>query len=124
MVVPRGIINRTSEGNEVFDSFHIAEGSAKLPSMASSPFTFVDLFAGVGGFHAALGSLGGECVYAVEKDPDAAAVYERNWQLPALGDIVNDTESTMRVPAHDVLAAGFPCQPFSKSGRQRGMDEA
>lgn len=88
------------------------------------PFTFVDLFAGVGGFHAALGALGGECVYAVEKDELAAAVYERNWKMPAHGDIVNDTATEMLVPEHDVLAAGFPCQPFSKSGFQRGMDEA
>ncbi|HWU31708.1 MAG TPA: DNA cytosine methyltransferase [Marmoricola sp.] len=87
-------------------------------------FRFVDLFAGVGGFHAALSALGGECVYAVEKDPAAAAVYERNWRTPALGDIVKDTEDVMAVPRHDVLAAGFPCQPFSKSGQQRGMDEA
>src|SRR6478735_6867168 len=90
----------------------------------SKLFTFVDLFAGVGGFHAALSALGGECVYAVEKDADAAAVYERNWKMPALGDIVDDTEGKMRVPRHDVLVAGFPCQPFSKSGYQRGMDEA
>lgn len=93
-------------------------------SSSSAPFTFIDLFAGVGGFHAALGALGGECVYAVERDREAAAVYERNWRMPALGDIVHDTETTMRVPPHDVLAAGFPCQPFSKSGLQRGMDEA
>src|SRR5688572_7413123 len=95
-------------------------------SSSSDPaaFTFVDLFAGIGGFHAALSALGGECVYAVEKDPAAAAVYERNWKLPALGDIVTDTTDQMRVPKHDVLAAGFPCQPFSKSGFQRGMDEA
>jgi DNA (cytosine-5)-methyltransferase 1 len=93
-------------------------------SSKSSPFTFVDLFAGIGGFHAALGALGGEGVYAVEKDEAAAAVYERNWRLPALGDIVADTKTTMRVPDHDVLTAGFPCQPFSKSGYQRGMDEA
>lgn len=92
--------------------------------MGSAAFTFVDLFAGVGGFHAALGALGGECVYAVEKDAEAAAVYERNWNIESHGDIVNDTETQMRVPAHDVLAAGFPCQPFSKSGYQRGMDEA
>ncbi len=89
-----------------------------------SSFKFVDLFAGVGGFHAALSALGGECVYAVEKDPEAAAVYELNWNMPALGDIVDDTEGVMKVPDHDVLAAGFPCQPFSKSGFQRGMDEA
>jgi DNA (cytosine-5)-methyltransferase 1 len=92
--------------------------------MSSAPFTFVDLFAGVGGFHAALGAMGGRCVYAVEKDVAAAAVYERNWGMKAYGDIVDDTESQMRVPRHDVLAAGFPCQPFSKSGLQRGMDEA
>jgi DNA (cytosine-5)-methyltransferase 1 len=98
--------------------------SAKLANMSSAPFTFIDLFAGVGGFHAALGALGGECVYAVEKDGEAAAIYERNWKIKAHGDIVDDTETQMRVPKHDVLAAGFPCQPFSKSGYQRGMDEA
>ena len=90
----------------------------------AASFTFVDLFAGVGGFHAALSALGGACVYAVEKDPEAAAVYERNWKMSALGDIVADTDGEMRVPGHDVLVAGFPCQPFSKSGAQRGMDEA
>lgn len=93
-------------------------------SSSSAPFTFVDLFAGTGGFHAALGAFGGECVYAVEKDAEAATIYERNWKLQAHGDIVDDTETQMRVPEHDVLAAGFPCQPFSKSGFQRGMDEA
>lgn len=92
-------------------------------SSSSVPFQFVDLFAGVGGFHAALSAFGGECVYAVEKDPEAAAVYERNWRMPALGDVVADTRGKMVVPPHDVLAAGFPCQPFSKSGFQRGMDE-
>ncbi len=92
-------------------------------SSKSAPFTFVDLFAGIGGFHAALSAFGGECVYAVEKDPEAAKVYELNWGMPALGDIVADTEGEMKVPPHDVLAAGFPCQPFSKSGFQRGMEE-
>ena len=92
-------------------------------SSKEAPFTFVDLFAGIGGFHAALSAFGGDCVYAVEKDPEAAKVYELNWGMPALGDIVEDTEEEMKVPPHDVLAAGFPCQPFSKSGFQRGMDE-
>ncbi|MFL6099331.1 MAG: DNA cytosine methyltransferase [Actinomycetales bacterium] len=90
----------------------------------ASAFTFVDLFAGIGGFHAALSALGGQCVYAVEKDAAAAAIYQKNWGIGAFGDIVDDTEGRMRVPTHDVLAAGFPCQPFSKSGFQRGMDEA
>lgn len=102
-----------------------AESSANVPNMSSSSssFRFVDLFAGIGGFHAALSALGGECVYAVENDAAAAAVYERNWNLPSLGDIVDDTADKVSVPDHDVLAAGFPCQPFSKSGLQRGMDE-
>ena len=90
----------------------------------SAPFTFVDLFAGIGGFHAALSALGGHCVYAVEIDKEAAAGSERNWGINPWGDITehaNDQQVT--VPPHDVLCAGFPCQPFSKSGAQRGMDE-
>ena len=89
-------------------------------------FRFIDLFAGVGGFHAALKTYGGNCVYAVEIDKKAAAVYERNWGHKALGDIELDADldkDLMNVPVHDVLAAGFPCQPFSKSGAQKGMDE-
>jgi DNA (cytosine-5)-methyltransferase 1 len=87
-------------------------------------FRFVDLFAGVGGFHAALRSYGGKCVYAVEIDPAAAAVYHRNWGHDPLGDITADVNSeTMNVPEHEILTAGFPCQPFSKSGAQKGMDE-
>lgn len=87
-------------------------------------FTFVDLFAGVGGFHSALSSLGGTCVYAVELDKQAAHVYRRNWNRDPWGDITADvSDCHMNVPDHDVLAAGFPCQPFSKSGAQRGMEE-
>jgi len=88
-------------------------------------FRFVDLFSGIGGFHGALGALGGTCVYASEIDGDAARIYQRNWGLKPAGDITlaaNDT--TMEVPDHDVLVGGFPCQPFSKSGKQQGMDEA
>ena len=92
--------------------------------MSQPAFTFIDLFAGIGGFHAALSSMGGECVYAVEIDRQAAKVYERNWGLDPFGDITQDAnDEVMNVPPHDVLVAGFPCQPFSKSGAQRGMDE-
>ena len=87
-------------------------------------FTFIDLFAGIGLFHSALAGLGGKCVYAVEIDQKAAAVYQRNWGIDPLGDITSDvTDEEVLVPAHDVLTAGFPCQPFSKSGAQRGMEE-
>jgi DNA (cytosine-5)-methyltransferase 1 len=87
-------------------------------------FKFIDLFAGIGGFHAALGALGGECVYASEWDKDAARIYERNWNLKPDGDItLAANDEVMSVPAHDVLVGGFPCQPFSKSGKQMGMEE-
>jgi DNA (cytosine-5)-methyltransferase 1 len=90
----------------------------------TAAFAFADLFAGIGGFHAALAALGGTAAYAVEIDPPAAEVYRRNWGLDPLGDLVTATDGRMEVPDHDVLVAGFPCQPFSKSGYQRGMDEA
>jgi DNA (cytosine-5)-methyltransferase 1 len=87
-------------------------------------FKFVDLFAGIGGFHAALGALGGDCVYASEWDKDAARIYERNWNLKPDGDItLSANDEVMEVPNHDVLVGGFPCQPFSKSGKQMGMEE-
>ena len=87
-------------------------------------FRFVDLFAGVGGFHATLKTYGGTCKYAVEIDPAAAHVYHQNWGHDPYGDITKDAnDEVMRVPKHEILVAGFPCQPFSKSGAQRGMDE-
>ena len=89
-------------------------------------FTYSDLFAGIGGFHAALSAMGGECVYAVEIDRAAARVYEQNWDIDPLGDITNDAREDGVAPTvrpHNVLAAGFPCQPFSKSGAQKGMEE-
>ena len=89
-----------------------------------SGFKFVDLFAGIGGFHAAATAMGGECVYAVEIDSAAAKIYEQNWAKSALGDITFDAnDEVVLVPDHDVLFAGFPCQPFSKSGLQAGMNE-
>ena len=92
-------------------------------------FEFIDLFAGIGGFHIALSDLGGTCVFASEIDKDAQEIYKLNFENemrgPIVGDIVPLTEKAIsrHIPEHDVLAAGFPCQPFSKSGAQLGMDE-
>ena len=92
-------------------------------------FKFVDLFAGIGGFHIALSDLGGECVFASEIDKDAQAIYKLNFEKhmkgPIVGDIIPLTDKTLSklIPEHDVLVGGFPCQPFSKSGAQLGMDE-
>ncbi len=89
-------------------------------------YTFADAFAGVGGFHAALSDLGGSCAWACENDSVAAAVYFNNWGVDALRDITVEApaDGLVTVPPHDVFTGGFPCQPFSKSGRQQGMEEA
>lgn len=80
---------------------------------------FVDLFAGLGGFHQALERLGHVCVFASELDPTLSDLYEKNFGIRPHGDI---REAYYKVPPHDVLCAGFPCQPFSKAGDQLGFD--
>lgn len=95
-----------------------------MPTENKPLFHFVDLFAGIGGFAAALTAFGGKSVYSIEIDKDAAKIYSSNWGHDPYGDITVDAnETTMNVPPHQILAAGFPCQPFSKSGAQKGMDE-
>jgi DNA (cytosine-5)-methyltransferase 1 len=79
---------------------------------------FLDLFAGLGGFHVALKRLGHECVFACEIEPHLKGLYKRNFGIEAVGDIRE--VATDDVPDHDILCAGFPCQPFSKAGRQKG----
>lgn len=93
------------------------------PRKLARVFDFVDYFAGVGGFHAALADLGGRAVQACEIDPKPAAVYEHNWGLKPEKDVRDLAKSPDLVPEHSVLAGGFPCQPFSKSGRQLGIAE-
>lgn len=80
---------------------------------------FIDLFAGLGGFHQALHKLGHECVFASELNADLADLYELNFGVRPHGDIRQAIE---QVPSHDILCAGFPCQPFSKAGDQKGFD--
>jgi DNA (cytosine-5)-methyltransferase 1 len=91
-------------------------------------FTFADLFAGIGGFHAALAKHGGESVFVSEIDQSARSVYARNWlggnEDLISGDITKLTSGPVRVARHNVLTGGFPCQPFSKSGSQHGVAEA
>ena len=87
-------------------------------------FKFVDLFAGIGGFHAALSALGGECVMASEIDAAAVEVYKSNWGIEPRGDITEIANDTfVDVPDHDVLVGGFPCQPFSNSGLKLGLSD-
>lgn len=83
-------------------------------------FRFVDLFAGLGGFHLALARLGGRCVFAAEWKDHLRDIYEVNFDLRPEGDITQVHPHS--VPDHDLLTAGFPCQPFSKAGEQLGFE--
>lgn len=80
----------------------------------SCSFDFVDLFAGIGGLHLAFSEAGGRCVYASEWDKYCQAQYRHNFGLVPAGDITKVDEKS--IPDHDVLVAGFPCQPFSIAG--------
>ncbi len=80
---------------------------------------FIDLFAGLGGFHLALRRLGHQCVFASEVDDTLRQVYLRNFGMLPYGDI--RTVEMRSIPDHSILSAGFPCQPFSKAGYQDGL---
>ncbi len=93
-------------------------------------FTFIDLFAGIGGFHLAFHNLGGQCVFASEMDIHARKTYEHNFKKisPELfanhnfnDDIRNIAPAD--IPDFDILCAGFPCQPFSQAGHKRGFED-
>lgn len=85
---------------------------------------FIDLFAGLGGFHKALHELGHECVFASELNAELRDVYYDNWKIKPYGDIRKvTTENINLIPEHDILCAGFPCQPFSKAGKQLGRED-
>lgn len=89
-------------------------------------FHFVDLFAGLGGFHVALEELGGRGVFAAEREPKLKALYKVNFGIDAWGDLnelSSDEIIALNVPDHHVLTAGFPCQPFSKAGDQLGFKD-
>ena len=95
----------------------------------SKNIKFIDLFAGIGGFHLAFHKLGAECVFASEIDPIAREVYENNFSKisPEIfpdffnKDIYN--QDTKDIPEFDILCGGFPCQPFSQIGQRRGFKE-
>ncbi|BAZ45209.1 C-5 cytosine-specific DNA-methylase [Chondrocystis sp. NIES-4102] len=98
--------------------------------MTLSKFKFIDLFAGIGGFHLAMHALGGECVFASEIDQYARQTYIHNFknlspQLFQAGLFNSDIRGIVpdEIPDFDVLCAGFPCQPFSQAGYKRGFDD-
>lgn len=108
--------------NEIQNSAdHLEEEQMKLiledipyPPVKKPSFTFIDLFAGIGGFRQAMQSQGGKCVFSSEWDKHAAATYFFNYGEMPYGDIREIDPKT--IPDHDILCGGFPCQPFSLAG--------
>lgn len=84
-------------------------------------FKFIDLFAGIGGLRLAFEKNGGNCVFSSEWDKDAQTTYKSNFKESPAGDITQISEDD--IPAHDILLAGFPCQPFSVAGHRKGFND-
>jgi DNA (cytosine-5)-methyltransferase 1 len=84
-------------------------------------FTFIDLFAGIGGMRTAFQNLGGKCVFSSEWDVPAQKTYELNFGEVPFGDITKVDETN--IPDHDILVAGFPCQAFSIAGKRGGFED-
>lgn len=84
-------------------------------------FSFIDLFAGIGGIRIGFEVNGGECVFTSEWDPHAQKTYQENFKEVPYGDITKISPED--IPSFDVLLAGFPCQPFSQAGLKRGFED-
>jgi DNA (cytosine-5)-methyltransferase 1 len=95
--------------------------SGKVTKFNIKNAKFIDLFAGLGGFRLALESYGLKCVYSSEWDKPAQDVYENNFGDRPNGDISKVDEK--KIPKHNIICAGFPCQAFSISGKRQGFND-
>lgn len=96
----------------------------KKKHIKDAKFRYIDLFAGVGGFHQAMRFLGGECIMAAEINQACVDTYEANFETYE-GHVRGDVNKIdpYEIPEFDVVCAGFPCQPFSKAGLQKGFQD-
>lgn len=94
-------------------------GEIKLAPQQQPRFRFIDLFAGIGGFRLGFQAVGGACVFSSEFDRHAQETYKKNYGEYPFGDIT--LVDPTHIPEHDVLLAGFPCQPFSHAGLKEGI---
>lgn len=102
-------------GNELF------KRDIPFPAPKEHEFTFIDLFAGIGGFRIPMQELKGKCVFTSEFNSYAQKTYELNFGEVPSGDITKLDLNT--IPKHDILTGGFPCQPFSISGKMKGFND-
>ncbi|MCH8534964.1 MAG: DNA (cytosine-5-)-methyltransferase [Flavobacteriaceae bacterium] len=94
-----------------------------FPSPKNPKFTFIDLFAGIGGFRLALQNIGGKCIYSSEWNEAAKVTYQTNFGEIPFGDITLNTTKSFIPEKFDVLCAGFPCQAFSIAGYRKGFTD-
>lgn len=94
-----------------------------FPGPTNPKFTFIDLFAGIGGFRMALQNLGGQCVFSSEWDAQAQKTYFANYGEVPFGDITSEQTKKYIPDGFDILCAGFPCQAFSLAGKRLGFEE-
>lgn len=124
-------LNATDEGNDIVSepavdySYSLFSNIVhpRFPSVANPKFTFIDLFAGIGGFRIALQSLGGKCVFSSEWDANAQKTYFYNFGEIPYGDITKESIKNCIPDGFDVLCAGFPCQAFSIAGYRKGFED-
>jgi len=99
------------------------ESDIPFPPTKAPTFTFIDLFAGIGGFRIAMQNCGGKCVFTSEFDPAAQKTYEANFGDMPFGDITKQETHDQIPDKFDVVCAGFPCQAFSLAGRRLGFKD-
>lgn len=118
------LIDIAKKSNRSVEVFNTPQQVAiPFPDPPNHRFTFIDLFAGIGGFRLGLQAVGGKCVFSSEWNIAAAEVYATNFGDFPFGDITKE-EIRGNIPSNfDMLSAGFPCQPFSISGRMRGFED-
>ena len=97
--------------------------SAPFKAIPNPQFSFIDLFAGIGGFRLAAQNIGGECVFSSEWDAQAQRTYIANYGEMPFGDITKKETKSYIPKKFDLLCAGFPCQPFSYAGEGKGFDD-
>lgn len=105
-----------------YSLFHELFGDIPIKPI-DNKFSFIDLFAGIGGFRIALQNIGGHCTYSSEWDENAQITYFNNYGEVPFGDITTKTTKSFIPNSFDVLCAGFPCQAFSKAGKQSGLND-
>ena len=114
--------NCVSDGSVQYSLFSDLFSVPFLPT-DKPKFTFIDLFAGIGGFRMAMQNLGGKCVFSSEWDAQAQKTYLLNYGEVPFGDITKETTKAFIPDDFDVLCAGFPCQAFSLAGKRLGFEE-